>query len=160
MRNPSALALSLSIVTAALLTPSFSTAAQAEDVKPKTVTLKQDDKVVLATCQGLWVRITNSTDDFIGHSSFISQADLMALAKKRHVTCKYDTAKKKLKIGNDTRDVIAPDPAGTDSFAFGKVREVNYKGKPYFDVQGLWSGLGYDNCSKTSYGFTMSKRKK
>lgn len=157
MKRPAVLALALLALLFVPLAPSF---AQTADYTPVKVTLKLDNKAVLATLNGLKVRITNNKDDFIGHSYFISQADVLALAKKRKVALKLDLAKKKMTLGTDIKEIIAPDPAGTDSFAFGKVRMVAYKGKNYFDVQGLWQGLGFNSCSKMIDGFNLGEPKK
>lgn len=143
-------------LVALLLVPGLQAWAQGSDDQPVTVTLKVDSKVVLHTCKGLKVRITNNQDDFMGHSFFISEADVKAVAKKRKVKFAYDAARQKLTLGTETRPVVPPDPKGTDSFAFGKVRMVTYQGKPYFEVGGLYSGLGFNSCSKMKYGFTMS----
>lgn len=147
-------------LVALLLVSGIQARAQGSPYKPATVTIKVDDRTVLYTCQGVKVRISSNKDDFLGHSYFISEADVKALAAKRGVPCSYDAAARKLKLGTDTRDVIPPDPTATSGFAFGKVRQVPVQGRPYFDVMGLWSGLGFNSCSKMSYGFTMSGGKK
>jgi hypothetical protein len=133
--------------------------AQLSDMSPCDVTLKMDGKVI-GSYKGLNVRITANKSDFLAHSFFISFDDLNALAKKRGVECMYDAAAKKLKVGKESLVAIAPDPKSTDTFAFGKVRMVSYRGKPYFDFVGLWSGLRFNSYSKTNDGYSVRESTK
>ncbi len=137
--------------------------AQAEDKKPAPdivptkVRVKYNDNDNFAKYDGLLVRVNNKEDLFFSHNYFISLNDMKDLCKKFNVKCKYDEAGKKFIIGDDEMDLLKAGPTREDSFVFGKMFYTVYKGKPYFDIWGVYGGLGCSSISNLNDGVMLYK---
>ncbi|MCE1248832.1 MAG: hypothetical protein LWY06_19510 [Firmicutes bacterium] len=126
-------------------------------IKPCQVAVyveKMENKV--GTFQGIKVKVRETDDEFFGYNSFISLDDLTALGKKFNKSVKYDPKAKMLVVGSKSLEVVPVKVTKDMEILLNKIRKVEYKGKPYFDLWNVSGGLGFEGVSKMNDGVLFS----
>lgn len=128
------------------------TYAATSDVKPFKVVIGVGKNRNYATYDGLKVRVNSKKDEFFSHNCFITHADLKKLAQKRKVVFKIDKKTNEMMLGKRKLKLVKVNPNRKKSSKYNTVEHITYKGKIYYDVWGIYPGLGFVSVSKTSNG--------